>query len=187
MNTVWTFAICAMGFPGARLIITSVNGVTRLNTTNTTVPIRLNSRWIAVARFALRVVPMEARTAVIQVPMFCPNRTNTALYRSMTPLMARACKIPTDAEEDWISAVKPAPTRMPRSGLLNFVIISTNCGSSLKGDIAELIISIPIKSTPMPATIPAICWIFLFFTNTRMATPTKAIRGARAPTSRAIS
>ena len=105
----------------------------------------------------------------------------------MTPLIARACKIPTDAEEDWISAVNPAPTRIPSRGLLNLVISSTNCGSSLNGDMAELIMSIPMNRTPMPATIPAICWSFLFFTKTRIATPIKAISGARAPISSAIS
>ena len=44
-----------------------------------TVPMMLNIRWMMVVRLALRVVPMEASTAVMQVPMFCPNRTNTEL------------------------------------------------------------------------------------------------------------
>ena len=39
------------------------------------VPIRLKSRWMTVARFALRPVPIEASTAVMQVPMFWPKRT----------------------------------------------------------------------------------------------------------------
>ena len=53
-----------------------------------------------VARLALRLVPMEASTAVMHVPMFCPKSTYTALGSPMTPLLASACKIPTEAEED---------------------------------------------------------------------------------------
>ena len=64
------------------------------------VPITLNIRWMMVARLALRLVPMEASTAVMHVPMFCPKSTYTALGSPMTPLLASACKIPTEAEED---------------------------------------------------------------------------------------
>ena len=70
LKVVWTLAICAIGLPGAMRIIKSVNGVTRLITTKMAVPMMLNSRWMAVARFAFLVVPMEARTAVMQVPIY---------------------------------------------------------------------------------------------------------------------
>ena len=73
---------------------------------------------------------MDASTAVIQVPIFCPNSTYTALDRGIIPVAARACKIPTDADEDWIMAVNTAPTRMPRSGLLNCVIRWINVSDS---------------------------------------------------------
>ena len=43
-----------------------------------------------VVRLALRLVPMAASTAVMQVPMFWPKRTYTAVGRVTTPLMARA-------------------------------------------------------------------------------------------------
>ena len=86
-------------------------------TVNRTVPNTLNIRWMMVVRLALRLVPMEAKTAVIQVPMFCPKRTYTALSRPITPLRASACRIPTEAEEDWIRAVMPAPTRTPMKRL----------------------------------------------------------------------
>lgn len=55
-----------------------------------TVPIMLNIRWMMVARLALRLVPMEASTAVMQVPIFWPNSTNTALDSPITPLLASA-------------------------------------------------------------------------------------------------
>ena len=47
--------------------------------------------------------------------------------------------------------------------------------------------SMPMKSTPRPARIWPMCWAWGFFTKTMHTTPTKAIIGARAPTSRAMS
>ena len=43
---------------------------------------------------------MEAKTAVIQVPIFIPKSTNTALENGISPAEANVCKIPTDADED---------------------------------------------------------------------------------------
>ena len=50
--------------------------------------------------FAFRLVPIDASNAVTQVPIFCPNRTKTALENGITPLPANTCKIPTDADDD---------------------------------------------------------------------------------------
>ena len=66
-----------------------------------------------VARLALRLVPREARTEVMQVPMFWPKSTYTAPEKGTIPPAARLCRMPTEAEEDWIRAVKAAPNRMP--------------------------------------------------------------------------
>ena len=152
-----------------------------------TVPMMLNIRWMIVARLALRLVPMEARTAVIQVPIFWPKRMNTELEKLMAPLVARAWRMPTEAEEDWIRAVNRAPTAMPSRGLENLVIRSTKAWESRRGIMEELIISMPINSTPRPAMIWPMWWALGILTKTTMATPMKAKRGARAPTSRAIS
>ena len=113
----------------------------------------MNIRWITVVLLAFLLVPMDASTAVIHVPIFCPKSTNTALGSVISPLVASACRIPTDAEEDWMMAVNTAPARIPRTGLENLVIRDTKASESLRGIIAELIISIPMKSTPRPATI----------------------------------
>ena len=153
LKTVWAFAICATGSPGVIASIHVTYGVTRQITVNNTVPIILNNRWITVVRFAFTFIPIDAKTAVIHVPMFCPNKTNTALESGIIPVDASACKIPTDAEDDWITAVKSAPTKIPRSGLSNFVIRLINASDSFKGDIAAPIISIPIKRIPSPAKI----------------------------------
>lgn len=79
-----------------------------------TVPMMLNIRWMMVVRLALRLVPMAASTAVIQVPIFWPNSTYTALGRVISPLVASACRIPTEAEEDCIIAVKKHTGQNPQ-------------------------------------------------------------------------
>ena len=153
LKRVCMLAICAAGLSGVMDCINPVNGVAMQMTVNRTVPNTLNIRWMMVVRLALRLVPMEAKTAVIQVPMFCPKRTYTALSRPITPLRASACRIPTEAEEDWIRAVKAAPARMPTTGLEKVLTRLTKAGHSRRGSMAEPIISIPIKSTPKPARI----------------------------------
>ena len=66
-------AIWAMG-PATVASIRAVRGVTITTTVKITVPITLNSTWTQVARLASRLTPTEAITAVMQVPMFWPNR-----------------------------------------------------------------------------------------------------------------
>ena len=167
--------------------IMETNGVVRLMMVKIMVPMILNIRWMMVVRLALGRVPMDASTAVIQVPMFCPNRMNTALDRGIIPVEARACRIPTEAEEDWIRAVKMAPMAIPISGFLKVVIKLMKVAESWRGAMASPIISIPMNSTPSPAKMELICRTFSFLTNMIQATPRKAMRGAMAPMSRAIS
>ena len=147
----------------------------------------LKLKWMAVACLASRLVPIEARTAVIQVPIFCPNNTYTAPSKPITPLAARACKIPTEAELDWIKAVNPAPTKIPTNGFEKCVTNSTNSFDSLNGIIAVLIIFIPIKRIPKPAIICPISVALALFVNIINATPIKATNGAMALTSNAIN
>ena len=75
LNTVCTLAICAATFPGDKDSIKDAKGVIKLIITKIVVPIILKSKWINVARLALRFVPIEAKTEVIHVPIFCPNKT----------------------------------------------------------------------------------------------------------------
>ena len=147
------FAICAATLSGVNASTTSVRGVRIQTIVKIVVPIRLNIRWMMVVRFAFLLVPIAARIAVIQVPIFCPNSTYTAFPRPINPLEARACRIPTEAEEDWIIAVKMAPARIHRIGLENLVSNATKASDSLRGIIAALIISIPTNRIPSPARI----------------------------------
>ena len=58
--------------------------------------------------------------------------------RPITPLLARACKMPTEAEEDWMMAVKIVPAKMPSTGLLNWVSRLTKASDSRSGAMAAL-------------------------------------------------
>ena len=69
LKMVWVFAICDATFE-VRLSIKGTNGVTMQITVKRMVPIMLKDRWMMVVRLALRLVPIAARSAVIQVPIF---------------------------------------------------------------------------------------------------------------------
>ena len=103
------------------------------------------------------------------------------------PVAASACRMPTDAEDDWMTAVNTAPTRMPISGLLNWVIRLMNASDSCSGSIAAPIISIPMKRMPRPATMLLMWCTFSFFENMIAPTPRMANSGAMAPISSAMS
>ena len=64
--------------------------------------------------------------------------------------MHRACRMPTEADELWMAAVKSVPAATPSTGLENMVRILTNSGTSLSGSTEELIISMPYISTAKP-------------------------------------
>ena len=76
--------------------------------------------------------------------------------KSTTPLTAKACKIPTEADEDCMSAVKTVPTKIAKIGLLQEDKNPINVGELRSADIELLIIFIPINSMPKPAIISPI-------------------------------
>ena len=52
-----------------------------------------------------------------------------------------------------MTAVKPAPARMPSRGLEKVDMRLMKASDSRRGDMAELIMSMPMNSTPRPARI----------------------------------
>ena len=85
--------------------------------------------------------------------------------------------MPTEADEDWITAVSTRPASMPSTGLRNISRVFVNSGTSASGLTAALIISMPVISTVKPtSTVPMLC--FLSFLVKRMKlTPTIASTG----------
>ena len=70
--------------------------------------------------------------------------------REISPSPARACKIPTDAEEDCKMAVMPAPMSTPSKGLLMLVMASRNSCQSRRGSMAPDMVSMPTNRMPKP-------------------------------------
>ena len=68
-------------------------------TPNKREPTTLNIRWIQAARFPVLEVPTLEIRAVTQEPIFCPRVIYMAALVVTTPLRARVCKIPTEADE----------------------------------------------------------------------------------------
>ena len=75
LNIVCTLAIWAATLFGVILSIKWANGNNKLIVTKITVPIILKDKWIIVVLLAFFDVPIEAKTEVIHVPIFCPNKT----------------------------------------------------------------------------------------------------------------
>ena len=65
----------------------------------------------------------------------------------------RACKIPTEAEEDCSTAVSTAPASTPRTGFLKLRNRSMNQGSSARGLMAVDMVFIPAIRTEKPTMI----------------------------------
>ena len=129
------------------------------------VPIMLKERCTAATLLAPRFAPMEERIAVTQVPIFCPMIIGIVVPYVTAPVLQSACKMPTEADELWIAAVKTAPAATPRTGLLNIVRTLMNSGTSASGFTAELIISIPYINTAKPIKINPMSYFFSLFIN----------------------
>ena len=61
----------------------------------------------------------------------------SALPKLIAPVADNACKIPTEAEELWITAVRTAPAIRPRIGLENIVNNAVNSGTFASGFTAD--------------------------------------------------
>ena len=70
LNSVCILAICAAGLSGVKFCTTVVSGVRIQTMVKIIVPMILKVKWIMVVRLAFLLVPMDARTAVMQVPIF---------------------------------------------------------------------------------------------------------------------
>ena len=68
-------------------------------------------------------------------------------------MLVRACRIPTDADEDCKTAVSTAPAMTPRIGFLKLRNRSMNHGSSASGDMAWDIVFMPAIKIEKPSRI----------------------------------
>ena len=92
----------------------------------------------------------ETRSAVTVVPIFAPKITPAACVSVISPELTKLTTITVHAEEDWITAVKKIPTRIP----VNLFVVSF---SSMPLSFApatfsmlSLIIRMPYRKSPRP-------------------------------------
>ena len=126
---------------------------------------------------AFLLVPMPESSAVTQVPMFWPSIMGTAIPQLIAPVIDSACSMPTEAEEDCITAVSSVPARRPNRGLSNMSSILVKPGSLASGFTAPLICSMPNMSTAKPISMPPSSCRRDFLENIISATPTSASTG----------
>ena len=98
LNIVWNIAICVSISGNAAASHLSM-GRHSARMKNTIEPNTLNMRCITDARLPLVVAPMEASTAVTQVPMLMPSVRKMELLRSIKPTPAIVIKMLVVAEE----------------------------------------------------------------------------------------
>ena len=122
----------------------------------------LNSRCATAARRALRVVPMEASMAVMHVPMSMPTRMGSALPKVTCPVVDSACRIPTEAELDWMMHVSTRPANMPNSGLENISSTFWKAGASRRPATAADMVSMPNISVAKPSRIKPVLVLAAF-------------------------
>ena len=105
----------------------------------------------------------------------------------ISPSLAMACRIPRLAADDWISPVTSAPTKIPIIGFDMVIISCLKPSYSLRGAMAVLMSSIPIKRNPRPRiTCPKYLTEFLL-TNRFKINPINANIGATAVIFKATS
>ena len=127
----------------------------------TMVPIILKTRCTIAVLFAFLLAPTEESMAVIQVPIFCPMMMGMAAPFVTCPVAASACRIPTEAELDWIMAVSMAPASTPRMGLWNSTNTCRNAGTSARPETAFVMVSIPNINVENPRRIMPVSFFLL--------------------------
>ena len=76
------------------------------------------------------------------------------------PVLHRVCRIPTEAEEDWMIAVNTAPNGMPTMGLVKEIIRSANQASVFRNAMELLMRSIPVIRAMKPRQMVPIPFFF---------------------------
>ena len=73
-------------------------------------------------------------------PTLIPHIMKAAKYKGISPCIARACRIPTAADELWMTIHSTTPIKNPRTGFFAFRIKFWNMTESLSGAIELLIV-----------------------------------------------
>ena len=89
----------------------------------------------------------------MHVPTFDPRAMAIPASRVMIFWPAKIINKPVVAAELWTRAVKSAPTMMPSKAWSIWLMSSMKGWYCLSGDVLELIIAMPKKTSPKPSRI----------------------------------
>ena len=80
-------------------------------------------------------------------------------------MTASACRIPTEAELDWMMPVSTAPASTPSTGFLKAMKSCAKAGTSFRPATAPLMVSIPNISVAKPSRIMPVSFFLPFLQN----------------------
>ena len=107
---------------------------------------------------------MENSTGEL-APTLMPRIRGIQADNGRSPLPARACRIPTEAEEDWSIAATKHPARIPKIGFLNNTRIFPKASLSFRGPTDSEIRDMESNSKPKPKQINPTFLVVLFLLN----------------------
>ena len=95
------------------------------------------------------------------------------------PVEDTACRMPTEAEEDWIMAVSTAPASTPKMGLVNTSSSSRKLSISFSPATAVLMVSMPNINVAKPRRIIPVSFFLPLLPIIYSATPIRAKTGVK--------
>ena len=110
--------------------------------------------------------PPMVSSGVKAVPMCAPRMMGMAEPKVTRPVLESACRMPTEAEEDWMITVATRPTSTPRMGLDIETKRFWNIALSFRGATPVSIRLMPVNRMPKPSMI----WPMFFFFAFRIKT-----------------
>ena len=104
-------------------------------------------------------------SGVKAVPMCAPRIMGMAELKVTRPVLDSACRIPPDAEEDWITAVSIAPASTPSTGFEKVTKSCLKAGTCDSPDTAEVMVSIPNIRVAKPRRMVPVSFFLSLFEN----------------------
>ena len=163
LNVVCAFAIwramTSSSGPGVRSCTNCA--ISGTNQMNTNAPVTLNTLCATAVRFASRDCPMQARSAVMVVPMLSPSRMGMDPWRPSTLVTpsgpgceAKLCSTAMVALELCTTSVITVPAATPSAGIsFTWSIIARNTSLCASGFMTAPMVSMPTNSRPNANTV----------------------------------
>lgn len=145
-----------------------------LTSPNIVTPITLNIRWITAVRRAFVLVPTDAISDVIHVPILLPKIMYSPCSNDNSPATDIVTTIPLTADDDWISAVNKIPNNNSNAGFETFVRNALILSDFAKISMELVMTESPTNIIPSPVIMPPIFLTLSFLVSIIINAPTPA-------------